>query len=373
MAAIARKAPILSGDARATSRAASARPVATWLLVVAAMVFIMVVIGGLTRLTESGLSIVEWQPILGVLPPLAEADWRSLFEKYQQTPQYRSMFPDMTLAEFKQIFWPEYVHRLWGRLIGLAFALPLVWFWALGRIPPGLLPGLLLLLLLGAAQGALGWLMVASGLVDRPSVSHYRLAAHLALAIVIFAICLWLALGLIQPRRAALTPMLRWPWRAFVALAAATLLYGAFVAGLRAGWIHNTFPLMGGALVPSGYWLAELGWLNLFENHDAVQFNHRVLATLTLLSAALLFILAFVRSRDVGLRRGALLLLGAVALQYALGAATILIFGAARPPLTGGVAIGTLHQAGAMIVVGATVWFMHVARSPYRSRPTRSA
>src|SRR5688500_4617114 len=151
------------------------RAVARWLFAIAAMVFAMVVLGGYVRLSESGLSIVEWQPIRGVLPPLSESDWQALFEQYRQTPQFRQMFPDMTLAGFKAIFWPEYLHRLWGRVIGIAFVVPLAWFWLAGRIPRPRAPGLLLLLLLGAAQGALGWFMVASGLIDRPAVSHYRL------------------------------------------------------------------------------------------------------------------------------------------------------------------------------------------------------
>ncbi len=334
-----------------------------WLLIVAAMVFVMVVIGGLTRLTESGLSIVEWQPIIGALPPLGEADWQALFEKYRQTPQYQKTFPDLTLAGFKQIFWLEYIHRLWGRLIGLAFVLPLLWFWMRGRVPAGLMPHLLLLLALGAAQGGLGWLMVASGLVDRPSVSHYRLAAHLMLAIAIFAVCFWTALGLIRPRRATEpAPALRWASRVLFVLLTVTMIYGAFVAGLRAGWVHNTFPMMGGALVPGGYWVRELGWLNLFENHDAVQFNHRVLATLTLIGAMALCASVIARRLDEPVRRASVLLLAAVALQYGLGIATILIFGVAPPPLSSGVAIGTLHQAGAMIAAAAAVWFAHAAR-----------
>jgi cytochrome c oxidase assembly protein subunit 15 len=337
------------------------RAIAAWLLVLAAMVFAIVVIGGLTRLTESGLSIVEWQPIRGVLPPFSEADWQALFDKYRQSPQFRQSFPDLTLAGFREIFWLEYVHRLWGRLIGLVFLVPFVWFWARRRIPSGLMPRLLGLFVLGGLQGALGWAMVASGLVDRPSVSHYRLAAHLGLAILIYVALLWTALGLLQGR-GAVRPEdgFRRRYLVVLILVALTILYGAFVAGLRAGWIHNTFPLMGGALVPDSYWARGLGLANLVENHDAVQFNHRALATLTLLAATWLWLGA--RRRPKPLRAAVTLVLAAVAAQYALGVATILIFGVSRPPLAGGVAIGTVHQAGAMLVVTAAVWLAHAAR-----------
>lgn len=333
---------------------AEARAVGWWLVAVAAMVFVMVAIGGMTRLTESGLSITEWQPIAGTLPPLSDADWQALFAKYKQSPQFQKTFPDLTLAGFKEIFWLEYIHRLWGRLIGVVFLVPLLWFWIRGRIPKGYGPALVGLFVLGGLQGAVGWLMVASGLVDRPAVSHYRLAIHLGLAIVIYAALLWTALGLFQPRGAsALAGRDRgWVHLAYT-LIALTILAGALVAGLRAGLIYNGFPLMGGALVPSDYWVPELGWLNAFENRAAVQFHHRVLATLTLLAAAYLW---------WRVRGAAVWVLAAVLLQYALGVATILMFGQTPPPMGEAVAIGTLHQAGAMVLVTAAVWFAHAAR-----------
>ncbi|MBL8662875.1 MAG: COX15/CtaA family protein [Candidatus Odyssella sp.] len=333
---------------------ADARAVGWWLVAVAAMVFVMVAIGGMTRLTESGLSITEWQPIAGTLPPLSDADWQALFAKYKQSPQFQKTFPDLTLAGFKEIFWLEYIHRLWGRLIGVVFLVPLLWFWMRGRVPKGYGPALVGLFVLGGLQGAVGWLMVASGLVDRPAVSHYRLAIHLGLAIVIYAALLWTALGLFQPRGAsALARRDRgWVHLAYT-LIALTILAGALVAGLRAGLIYNGFPLMGGALVPSDYWVPELGWLNAFENRAAVQFHHRVLATLTLLAAAYLW---------WRVRGAASWVLAAVLLQYALGVATILMFGQTPPPMGAAVAIGTLHQAGAMVLVTAAVWFAHAAR-----------
>ncbi len=339
------------------------RPIARWLLAVAGMVFAIVVIGGMTRLTESGLSIVEWQPIRGIMPPMSDADWRALFEQYRQSPQFRLTFPDLTLAGFKEIFWLEFIHRLWGRLIGAAFLLPFIWFWARGRISRGLMPRLIGLFILGGMQGALGWFMVASGLVERPSVSHYRLAAHLGLAIAIYVALLWTALGLLQERGAARFSAGSRRWSNVVfGLAALTIFYGALVAGLRAGWIYNTFPLMGRSLIPSGYWVDALGLLNFVENHDNVHFNHRVLATLTLLASATLYLAARRSGADRTLRQATQWLLAAVAVQYALGVATILMFGVARPPLFGGVAIGTLHQAGAMILTTAAVWLAHAAR-----------
>jgi cytochrome c oxidase assembly protein subunit 15 len=331
------------------------------------MVFVTIVIGGMTRLTESGLSITEWQPIMGTLPPFSDADWQALFAKYRQSPQFQKVFPDLTLDAFKGIFWLEYVHRLWGRLIGVVFLVPFLWFWVRGRIPRGHGPALGGLFALGALQGALGWVMVASGLVDRPSVSHYRLAAHLGLAIVIFVALLWTALGLLQPRGANRLERGTLTWtRLACLLIGITIIAGALVAGLRAGLVYNSFPLMGGALVPSDYWLPELGWLNPFENRAAVQFHHRLLATATLL--AVLYLWWRVRLSDTAaLRRAAAGLLGAMLLQYALGIVAILRFGQAPPPLTEAVAIGTLHQAGAMILVTAALWFAHSARRPTAS------
>jgi cytochrome c oxidase assembly protein subunit 15 len=352
----------LAAAAPMTRAASDARAVAWWLAAVAAMVFVMVVIGGMTRLTESGLSITEWQPLAGALPPLSEADWQALFAKYRQSPQFAKVFPDLTLAGFKSIFWLEYIHRLWGRLIGAVFLVPFLWFWIRGRIPKGYWPALLGLFALGGLQGAVGWLMVASGLVDRPAVSHYRLAVHLGLAIVIYVALLWTALGLFQRRGAlALAGADRGWARLVYALVAITVLAGALVAGLRAGLVYNSFPLMGGALVPADYWLPDLGWVNPFENRAAVQFQHRALATATLL--AVLYLRWRLGAHGTPLpRRAAGWMLGAVLLQYALGVVTILRFGQAPPPAAEAVAIGTLHQAGAMALVTAAVWFAHAAR-----------
>jgi cytochrome c oxidase assembly protein subunit 15 len=325
------------------------RAVARWLFAVAGLIFVMVVLGGLTRLTESGLSITEWAPIMGALPPLSEADWLVLYEKYKQSPQFRKVFPDLTLAGFKGIFWLEYLHRLLGRVIGLAYAVPLAWFWLRGRIPSGLKPRLMYLLVLGGLQGLLGWYMVASGLVDRPSVSHYRLAAHLGLALILYVAVLWTALGLVQ-RRVVPAPALGGRFAAAAGLVAATVLYGAFVAGLDAGLVHNTFPLMGGRLIPDDLIAAEHGWRSVVEHRTAVQFVHRVLATAALLSALWLWL---------GARRGkraraGLGVAAAAALQYALGIATLV----ALVPVW----LGTLHQAGALVLITALTVYAHVAR-----------
>lgn len=331
------------------------RAVARWLFLVAGLIALMVVVGGLTRLTESGLSITEWAPIMGALPPLSEADWQALYEKYKQSPQFRKVFPDLTLAGFKGIFWLEYLHRLLGRVIGLAYALPLVWFWARGRVPPGLGPRLVFLLVLGGLQGALGWYMVASGLVDRPSVSHYRLAAHLGLALVLYVAVLWTALGLVQPR-AEPAPRLGGRTRAAAILVSLAVLYGAFVAGLDAGLVHNTFPLMGGRLVPDDLVAPEHGWRSVVEHRTAVQFIHRALATAALV-AALWLALGDARGTRPVARAGALVA-AAAALQYALGVATLLAF----VPVW----LGTLHQAGAVLLVTALAWRAHVGRRAAR-------
>src|SRR5687768_6960674 len=247
------------------------RAVAAWLLVCAALVFLIVVVGGVTRLTRSGLSIVEWQPLIGALPPLSEAHWQELFAKYRQTPEFRLVNFDMTLEGFKTIFWWEYAHRLLGRLIGLVFFLPLLYFLWKGKIDKPLAWKLFGIFLLGGLQGALGWFMVKSGLVDDPRVSHFRLTAHLGVALAIFAAQFWIALGLLFPRnqpvvkQAAALPLI-------IFLMALT---GGMVAGLRAGYAYNTFPLMNGHFVPPEILALEPWWQNFFYNMATVQFVHR--------------------------------------------------------------------------------------------------
>lgn len=265
---------------------ARSRPVALWLLGCCLMVAVMVWLGGVTRLTHSGLSMVEWEPVVGIVPPLSEADWQAAFDKYKRTPEYLHVNAGMDLEGFKGIFWLEYLHRVWGRLIGAVFLLPFLWFLLRGRISGILAPRLAGMFLLGGAQGGVGWLMVKSGLVDDPAVSHYRLTAHLALAVLIYGWMLWTALDLwgerhYRPPGHRLSVKL---WLTVLAgLVFATLLFGGLTAGRRAGLIYNTWPLMDGAIIPGD--LFPAGLRSLTEDIKTVQFAHRTLAEITVLVA----------------------------------------------------------------------------------------
>ena len=348
----------ISAAATAQSGAARAEPrlgaVAAWLFACCALIFLMVVVGGITRLTLSGLSITEWKPVIGVVPPLSEADWAAEFAKYRQIPEYRAIHSGMTLAEFKDIFYWEYAHRLLGRLIGVAFTAPFLWFLVRRRLPRRLVPPLCGILVLGFAQGGLGWYMVQSGLADRVEVSQYRLVAHLALALAIYAAILWTALGISRSRRLAANPGWRRAAEAVLGLAAVTILAGGFVAGTRAGLTYNTFPLMEGRLVPVGYAQLHPFYLNWFENITAVQFDHRVLAVAVAASVLLMWV-AGLRVRLPNRARTALhMLLLVAALQVALGIATLL--------LVVPVALAAVHQAGAVLLLTAAIYFRHTLR-----------
>jgi len=327
-------------------------PVALWLLACCALVFAMVVVGGVTRLTHSGLSIVEWQPIVGTVPPLDDAAWQETFRKYQETPEFKLVNPEMDLDGFKSIFWWEYAHRLLGRLIGAVFFLPLVWFAVRRRIDRALTWKLAVIFALGGLQGAMGWYMVQSGLVDDPRVSQYRLAAHLGMALLIYAAMLWTALDLLMPRAtAAPRPLRRFAF--FVAaLVFVQALSGAFVAGIRAGLAYNTFPLMSGHILPPGMFVIEPWYLNFFSNIATVQFDHRAIAWLL----AILVPWFWVRTRGAAprVRLAASLLLGALALQIALGIATLL--------LVVPVSLAAAHQAGALLVFTAALLAAHALR-----------
>jgi cytochrome c oxidase assembly protein subunit 15 len=334
-----------------------ARAVAFWLLGVAGLVWAMVAIGGATRLTGSGLSIMEWAPLSGALPPMNEAEWRRLYDLYRTIPQYALLNQGFGIEGFKGIFWLEWIHRQWGRLIGLAYAGGLAWFWLRGRIPAGYKGRLLGLLALGGLQGAVGWYMVASGFeAGRTEVSPYRLVIHLGLALVIYAALLWTALGLLRPEATAPegTRGLRRMVKATTWVLVAAMLAGGFVAGTRAGFTWNTFPLMDGHLVPPGYLDLVPWWRNLTANLAAVQFNHRLLATLAGLMAAGCVVAAWRRLPAGPVRRAVLALGAAVALQYALGVATLLH---AVP-----VSLGTLHQAVAVLVLTAALVAVHALR-----------
>ena len=318
------------------------KPVATWLYFIAFLVFCMVIVGGATRLTDSGLSITEWKPIMGAIPPLTDADWQEAFQKYQQIPEYKLQNAGMSLADFKTIFWWEWGHRFFGRVIGLAFALPFAYFALRRRLDSKLWPRLLILLALGAAQGAMGWFMVYSGLSDRVDVSQHRLAAHLSLAALIYISILWVALGIGRQRS---RPSTGDDWLALlmVVLVFVQVAAGGFVAGLDAGMGYNTWPKMDGAWIPQGLLVMQPAWHNFFENALTVQFQHRVLAYVLLLVAMIHAWRSFSAS--------AFLLLYAIFAQAVVGIATLLL----HVPI----AIALMHQAMAFIVLAVAAWNLH--------------
>jgi cytochrome c oxidase assembly protein subunit 15 len=358
-------APFARGEHRRgmSTRAASALPassgrvgaprprvIARWLMVVAGVVFLMVVVGGITRLTESGLSMVRWEPISGTIPPLNAAQWQAEFAAYQTSPEYQKINAGMTLAAFKQIFFWEYLHRLVGRLIGVIFALPLLWFWWKRAIPRGYGARLSALLVLGALQGAIGWWMVASGLIDRPDVSHIRLAIHLSAALFIFSGLIWTALDLrALARDASARPArLRAVAIAVLAVLAVQILLGAFTAGLDAGYAFSSWPKMGDAWFPAGGW--RPGWslaANVVDNPVVVQFVHRWWAWA---AAAAVLMLAW-RAHGAGIKGPSHAITTAVVVQIMLGVATLLS-GVAVP-------IAAAHQAVAAMLLGSVVWASH--------------
>ena len=318
------------------------RLVAAWLFLCAALAFAVVLVGGVTRLTRSGLSITEWQPLIGALPPLSQADWEALFAAYRDTPEFRLVNFDMTLEGFKTIFWWEYIHRLLARTIGLVFLLPLLWFRLRGKLERALSLKLWGIFLLGAAQGALGWFMVKSGLVDDPKVSPLRLTAHLGLALAIFSAELWLAMGLISKRERHDRFAVAIPIIIFL-----MALSGGLVAGLRAGYAYNTFPLMNGHLVPPEVMLLEPWWRNFVYNMATVQLVHRTFFWLL----AVLVPLAWWRGRHT---LSASALLAAFVLQASLGITTLL--------LSVPVGFGSAHQAGAVVLLAAALWHAHAQK-----------
>jgi cytochrome c oxidase assembly protein subunit 15 len=341
-------APGRAGDVRTASR----RAVGWWLVALAVMVWVMVGLGGATRLTGSGLSIMEWAPLSGTLPPLSQAEWQRLYDLYRTIPQYALVNQGFGIEGFKAIFWLEYLHRLWGRLIGLAFALPLLWFWWRRAIPAGLLPRLLLLGALGGLQGVIGWLMVASGFQPGSiTVSPYRLVAHLSLAFLLLALLLHTALPLLWPAPPGAPRLARLSLSVALGLAVVAMLAGGFVAGIRAGLDYNSFPLMDGRLVPAGYLAPDPWWRAVTLDIATVQFNHRLAATLTLLAALAALAIAWPARAA---RLPALLFAVLVAAQYGLGIATLL----GRVP----VGLGTLHQLLAALVLAAGVVALHAMR-----------
>lgn len=332
--------------------------VETWLWLIAGLVFAMVVVGGATRLTDSGLSITEWNPILGAIPPLSHADWLEAFEKYKQIPEYNLVNKGMSLDDFKFIFWWEWAHRFLGRLIGVAFALPLAAFWLTGRLRAGLGVKLLGVLALGGLQGAIGWYMVSSGLSERVDVSQYRLALHFSVALTIFAIVVWLAL---DERRAHMggshglvTPFVRFFAPVILVLILLQTVLGAFVAGLKAGLVYNTWPSMNGQFFPEDYWIEGHGLMSLFESHAAAQFNHRMLAY-GVLAAVLVQVFAMVKGGVTWAPRRSGMLLALAIVVQAVGGILTLVY---HVPLW----LGLVHQGGAVIVLGLAVWHLFASR-----------
>ncbi|MCK4703863.1 MAG: COX15/CtaA family protein [Gammaproteobacteria bacterium] len=330
----------------------SDKSIAIWLLICCATVFGMVVLGGVTRLTGSGLSMVQWAPIMGILPPLNQEAWQETFNLYQQYPEFQIKNFHMTLDDFKSIFWFEYAHRLLGRGIGIIFFLPFLFFFFTGKVNKSLTPKLLTMFVLGGLQGLMGWYMVKSGLVDDPHVSQYRLTAHLSLAIIIYAYMFWVALDLLSPKISSATtvkdPKLVRLSTIITSMIFITIMSGGFVAGTKAGFAFNTFPLMNGQLIPDGLFSIEPLWRNFFENLITVQFDHRVLATaLFLLIPAL-----WLKTRKLELepisKISIHLLLAALALQITLGISTLLLI----VP----VSLAAAHQAGAVILLTAALF-----------------
>lgn len=335
------------------------RSIALWLFICAAMVFATLVVGGATRLTHSGLSIVEWQPLVGTLPPLDQSQWQATFEKYQQTPEFRQVNHQMSLEEFKGIFWWEYWHRVLGRTIGMVFLLPFLWFLLRGSIERPLAWKLFGIFILGGMQGAMGWYMVKSGLVDDPRVSQYRLTAHLSLAFLIFTAMVWVALDLLRPRTVASvdSPLhgLRKAAGWLLLLVYYMVASGGFVAGIRAGKAYNTFPLMNGSWIPPEIMMIDPWYLNFFNNMATVQFDHRLGAWLLALLVPWFWWKLQRSAATSQARRVGHLLLLALATQITLGIATLLL---AVP-----VALGTAHQGGAMVVFGLLLWLNHELRT----------
>ena len=318
-----------------------------WLAICAATIFGMILLGGVTRLTESGLSMVDWRPIMGVVPPLSTADWVYLFDQYKLFPEYRLVNQGMSLEEFKQIFWFEYLHRMLGRLIGIMFFIPLMIFLWLGKVRSSLKPHLLFLLFLGGCQGFMGWYMVKSGLVDRPDVSQYRLTAHLGLAVAIYAYIVWLTIGLFSPNR-SLRKESGLGIFAVVALVYVMILSGGFVAGTNAGLSFPTWPLMGDSFIPPA--LYAQGFISSFEQVPTIHFNHRMLAYFTGAVLIALAIRALTTSSDHLVKLASIAMLLAVSLQIILGISTVL--SQVHIPIAAG------HQSGAIILLTAVIFWV---------------
>ncbi len=331
------------------------KAIAVWLFICCATIFAMVVLGGVTRLTGSGLSMVEWEPLMGVLPPLSHQQWQETFQLYQQFPEYKINNYSMNLEEFKSIFWFEYSHRLLGRAIGLIFIVPLLYFIITGQVRKSLIPKLTGMFILGGLQGLMGWFMVKSGLVQDPHVSQYRLTAHLALAFIVYAYIFWVALDLFFSRPDSLSKTVPGMLKRFSLLLTLfifiTVLSGGFVAGLKAGYVFNTFPLMGGQLIPESIFALSPIWKNFFENMATVQFDHRIMASILFILVPLFWLTATRQDIPPRARVGVHLLLAMLAVQLGLGISTLLL----HVP----VPLAAAHQGGALILFTITLFVTH--------------
>lgn len=328
------------------------RQVATWLLCCAAVIFGMILLGAVTRLTGSGLSMVEWKPLMGVIPPLSEQAWQETFDKYRLYPEYQKVNKGMSLDGFKSIFMFEYLHRVLGRFIGVIFFFPMVYFAWRGRVRPGLMPKLIVLFFMGGCQGLLGWYMVKSGLVDNPRVSQYRLTAHLGVAVAIYAYMLWLAFDLLPktatpPERSVRGPYAGWSLL-LVLLVFLMILSGGLVAGTRAGLVYPTWPLMGQSFIPPGLYEMTPAWLSIFEDLTTIQFNHRMFAYLLVVLLGAFSVMTSRAAVDWRDRAGAVLVVIALTVQVLLGISTLLL----HVP----VAVATAHQGGAVLLLSAVLF-----------------
>ncbi len=332
------------------------RQIATWLIICAVIIITMILLGGVTRLTRSGLSMVEWKPLMGIIPPLSEAAWLETFEKYKQFPEYQKVNKGMSLFQFQEIFMFEYLHRLLGRLIGVIFLLPFLFFHFTRRIKPGLAPKLVGMFVLGGLQGLLGWYMVKSGLVDNPRVSQYRLTAHLGTAVFIYAYILWVAWGLFYSTRdSEIGQSLKRFASTLSVLVFLMILSGGLVAGTHAGYAYPTFPLMAGSFFPDGLYATDPAWLAIFEDLTTIQFNHRMFAYLLIV---LISIFVFKSYSQPGLcseaRTGLKLVMALLVVQVSLGISTLLL----HVP----VPLAAAHQGGAVLLFTSVLFVTHRIR-----------
>ncbi len=333
------------------------RQIAIWLIICAAVIFAMVILGGVTRLTHSGLSMVDWKPLMGVIPPLSDTDWQDTFSRYQQFPEYQKINKGMTLNEFKSIFLFEYAHRILGRLISLMFLFPFLYFLFRGYIKRQLVPKLAIMFIMGGLQGLLGWYMVMSGLVDNPHVSQYRLAAHLGAAVIIYAYMLWVAFGLLLPNVNINFREKQAGQKAFAFTITGLLFFmilsGALVAGTHAGLAYNTFPLMGDSFIPAS--LYATGWMAMFEDITTIQFNHRMFAYLLFILIVSFSVISLRHGVTVKRRVAIYSLLALLIIQLSLGITTLLY----HVP----VALAAAHQGGAILLFTSSLYVSHNLQS----------